>query len=259
MKMILQSKTLQQIKNYSWYIQGALDYKENHIKKDLLTDIDKILLQIENNENNKEQLEILKDKLIFLEKGGSKNYIGVKYKSLSDNEIEKNNKFIDFFVELKAYEELRKKKFENIKFIPTGKIAKSDIEARYKEKQFFFEVKNIRISDKEQDALRKCKEYENMANRIIATTERKTHKQETCRGIKNKINYNIKSALKKFSNIQSESNKILIINYMEGFEVWVILAMKRKGQRNLFTLLGRDYFYRLEKENKIKIWTRRYF
>jgi len=258
--MNLKSKILKQLKPYSWWIQNTLTRKESKKNRNILNKADKILFEIEK-KKDKKQYQVLKKKFESL-KMERKNYTSVESKNLNESDIEKIEKFFDYFIELTVYKELENRGFKNIQFLPESKTKTPDIMACFNGKYYYIEVKNIRKSKKERNALWKGKEGENLANKILPRNfadNFESFKTKVKNGIKKKIESCIKDANEKFKNVEKsniEIKKILVINYIEGYEVWCI--ERRDNLRNLRGVLGNDYFNKLEKENKISIWTRKY-
>jgi len=241
--MNFQSKIFKKLNEYCWWIQAASSNPSR--SKKLLINLDKIAFEAE-----KRNLKTLQEKIKKFCSGPQKNYLinnGDSYQSiitLDKKEREMHRQLFDFFTELMVYSELRENNFEDILFIPEERVSKPDIQAKKNNKKFFFEVKNLNPPRNEEESLITTGWY---------TGDINIHFKEN---MKKKINYFICDACKKFNSLKNVSEKVLVINYQEGIDAIVEIEPVK---RDLDGILGNDYFLKIEKENNITVWRRKYF
>lgn len=252
--MKLQSKMLQKYQNKSWWIQNTIERKDAFKNRNTLQKMDDIIFEIE--KNDKQSAKIIKDKFVSSIFGIDNKMIdrNIPYKELDNKEIAKINKILNFSVELRIYQELKRRGYQKVVFVKENGLP--DLRATYKSKSVSVEVKNLNISKIESEKLRISKPYENIADKILLPG----FESKTKRGLRNKINSFVSDALKKFKNVKCnfpDCKRILAINYMEGFQIWVMV--RKNKERNLLGIFGKRYISHLERENKITIWTRKYF
>lgn len=233
------SSIFPELEKRNWYVRnGRFDSKSNLFKFDEIASII---------EKDKENKEILKRKISnFGNK--KKDYKNVSQTELSPEEQEQNEQLFDFFVELKAYEELSRRGFVDLKF-SEGNLP--DLKGFLDGTIYYIEVKNLRIPKEEIDAF-----YSDSFSEHKETLNKET-KEEAEKFIKIKISEKIEDSLSKFNSVNtniSNSQKILFINYNPSVFVYFLF----KG-KDLVGIFGKNYFIQLETNKNITIELKNYF
>lgn len=238
MESNLKSEMFKKLKKYSWWVQNALNLDIQDKARQILINLDNVALEAEQDRNN---LVVLQDRIKFIcQKEGS--YLGTFYRQLSDEQVEKEDQLFSFFAELKAYEELIGKSYSDVKFLPESGKKQPDLQCN----TLFLEAKRIRQPQKEKEGLRK--------GHLVGDIN-----TEFRNGLKKKIKYFITDALSKFNEVSAKGkeNRILVIDYQAGIDPLVAIPNYSRGE--LTEIFDKEYFSSLEKENRVTIWTRKYF
>lgn len=244
----LKSGIFKELANTNWWVQSEVISKKLLEKASLLAELDKTAYKIEN--SDKENKKILEEKIkAFC--NTQKSYKSKSWGELSDKEREQNNQLFEFFAELKSYQELGTLGFKGLKL---GEGQTPDIHGHFKDRPVFVEVKNIRPPKEEENSFAKKGYHENPKSNIPEIIE------ETKKGLIKKIEDDIKNAVSKFKKVDASlrEQRVLIINYQPS-----IPAERFSGsfflKDDLPSILGTNYFERLEKHYEILIGHRKYF
>ena len=208
----------------------------------MLSELDHLAKRLE-----KDNKEVLQEKIKGFCKGKQKNFQGKSLTKLNNQENEKERQIFSFFAELKATDELREQGFNDIHFIGEENKKTPDISAMKNGKQYFIEVKRIQNPRDEDENLRLNKYHESEVNINFR------------KPLKNKIRYFIKDAKEKFQNSGSGltvAQKTLVLDFEPGIDARLSIDFSKTNLENIF---DENFFSELESKNKIKIWTRKYF